>query len=100
MTQKYTPGHTPGPWQTYVAGSGTWRHEIRAPAGTAYRTVALLRSLGHERHDAKLIAAGPELLAALQVMVLTPGILRHLEATDPMALKQARAAIAKAKGSS
>ena len=39
-----------------------------------------------------------ELLAALQVLVLTPHILNHLEANDPMALEQARAAIAKARG--
>ena len=37
-----------------------------------------------------------ELLAALQVLVLTPHILYYLEANDPMALEQARAAIAKA----
>ena len=40
-----------------------------------------------------------DLLAAIQVMVLTPGILAHLAATDPMALEQARAAIAKAQQS-
>ena len=44
----------------------------------------------------RLHGAAQELLAALQVLVLTPHILDHLEANDPMALEQARAAIAKA----
>ena len=43
--------------------------------------------------------AHEDLLAALQVLVLTPHILPYLEANDPMALEQARAAIAKAKQS-
>ena len=44
------------------------------------------------------LEAFADLLAALQVLVLTPHILDHLEANDPMALEQARAAIAKATG--
>ena len=43
-----------------------------------------------------LHAAAPDLLAALQVLVLTPHILYYLEANDRRALKQAQAAIAKA----
>src|SRR5262245_35934754 len=34
-----------------------------------------------------------KVLAALQVMILTPGIRAHLEAHDPKALEQAEAAI-------
>lgn len=40
-------------------------------------------------------AALIECAKALHVMALTPGICAHLEATDPMALKQAEAALAK-----
>jgi hypothetical protein len=39
-----------------------------------------------------------DMLAALQVIVLTPGILRYLKRHDPMALGQAVTAIAKAEG--
>ena len=44
------------------------------------------------------LEAFADLLAALQVLVLTPHIRNHLAANDPMALEQARAAIAKATG--
>ena len=43
------------------------------------------------------LEAVDEMLAALKVLVLTPHIRYCLEAIDPMALKQARAAIAKAQ---
>ena len=42
--------------------------------------------------------AHDDLLAVLKVMVFTRAIREHLEETDPMALEQARAAIAKAEG--
>jgi orotidine-5'-phosphate decarboxylase len=47
---------------------------------------------------AHTLAATPDLQRALQVMILTPGIRAHLEATDPKALEQAERAIAKAEG--
>jgi hypothetical protein len=66
------------------------------------QAVAEAEILGVPRQEAeanaRLIAAAPELLAAIKVMVFTRGIRDHLEATDPMALEQARAAIARAKG--
>ena len=93
MTQQ----HTPGPWTGEPAGEAM---------GIATFQVATLRDANGVSEvtarpvfgeaNARLIAAAPELLAALKVIVLTPGILAHLEATDPMALDQARAAIAKA----
>ena len=46
--------------------------------------------------QARRAACYPALLAALQVLVLTPHIQYYLEANDPMALEQARAAIAEA----
>lgn len=40
---------------------------------------------------------GPKLLAALKVLTLTPHILAYLEANDPKALAQARAAVTEAE---
>lgn len=60
--------HTPGQWYVHEIDSRVpFPIEVRSPAGTAYRTVALLRSLTFDRADAHLIAAAPELLAALKV---------------------------------
>jgi hypothetical protein len=93
--------HTPGPWRASqdedTRGNPTWR--IDSP------TVSLIASLSYanagERaegiHDAHLIAAAPELLAALEV-VMEP----FSKFSDDNLLfdwmRQARAAIAKAKG--
>lgn len=91
------PQHTPGPWTVS-------NREITGPQDSGV-IVARLPEWGiladnpdPAPANARLIAAAPELLAALKVMTLTPGILAHLEAHDPMALKQARAAIAKVTG--
>lgn len=88
--------HTPGPW--YTMGAGIY---IGSPETDDIAHIATAHCYGVPGDpvaNARLIAAAPELLAALKVMTLTPGILAHLEAHDPMALKQARAAIARATG--
>lgn len=41
----------------------------------------------------RLDQASYEMYNALQVITLTPGILEHLEASDPQALKQCRDAL-------
>ena len=97
MTQQ----HTPGPWTLrrlkpdphgiiMIGGWEIWTRLYDVVGGTL--GVAPIRN----EADARLIAAAPDLLAALQVLVLTPHILYYLETRDPMALKQAQAAIAKA----
>jgi hypothetical protein len=48
-----------------------------------------------ERANGHLIAAAPDLLAALSVISLDPKISAWLKANDPNALKQARDAIGK-----
>jgi hypothetical protein len=73
---------------------------VRAPAGVAYRTVALLRSLEFARADAHLIAAAPHLLAALtRILAAMHDVLLIEEVEDfEPEIAQARAAIAKAEG--
>ena len=79
--------HTPGPW----------KHDgmcIDAIDGALVATVYTENSFVNEL-DARLIAAAPELLAALQVMVKT---FDGLATIHNDAYRQARAAIAKATG--
>lgn len=90
--------HTPGPW-----GNHKWNseeHQISALGGT----VALINHdhshISDEAADAnaRLIAAAPDLLAALHRAV-NHLIMDGVSCDDaPQALRQARAAIAKAEG--
>jgi hypothetical protein len=80
--------HTPGPWA--VTEGYLWRG-IRAPS----RVIADMRIVGgvvenEVQANARLIAAAPDMLAAL--------MLAEQNATDRTALAAIRAAIAKAKG--
>ena len=84
--------HTPGPWKTYNLD---WRVVVDPWDDV----VADVR--GHE-HDAHLIAAAPDLLAALEYVVMTADVPHVLSGRSPTvayeSLVDARAAIAKAKG--
>lgn len=94
--------HTPGPWGfSYVRQVGNaWdSYAISTPAGDI--TVRTNPGQGCQRHiaNARLIAAAPELLAALEALLgwheafpLTQG-----EAELPV-VQRARAAITKARG--
>jgi hypothetical protein len=85
--------HTPGPW-IVVTGSGGWRvnatghREVAATSHSAF-------SGSEDRNNARLIAAAPDLLEALE-RLLQSGDVR--DAADAGALKQARAAIARVTG--
>lgn len=86
-----TTQHTPGPWTT-DGKAETDTLDIVSPLGR----VAML-DCSHDLmlEDARLIAAAPDLLAALE------GLLNALpSATTHPAIKAARAAIAKATGES
>lgn len=86
--------HTPAPWHVYGYEIGT------APDETIAVVCALSGNDGDSEEDAnaRLIAAAPELLAALETL------LWQVERTDDLPeeveemLSDARAAIAKAKG--
>jgi len=61
---------TPGQWFVHELESRVpFNIEVRAIAGTAYRTIALLRSLTYDRADAHLIAAAKDMLAELEQAV-------------------------------
>jgi hypothetical protein len=89
------PSHTPGPWQFIESDDARVPDRIVSPAGAAVAR----GSIGVNRADAALIAAAPELLAALQRIVNSHGaraaLLREGYAD---AVDEARAAIARATG--
>lgn len=61
---------TPGSWFVHELESRVpFNIEVRSMAGTAFRTIALLRSLTHDRADAYLIAAAKDMLAELEQAV-------------------------------
>jgi hypothetical protein len=88
--------HTPGPWRA-EQGAHAW---FISPVGQGY-AVAATGSLGSEA-DARLIAASPDLLAALKELVR----LKAIKESDPdqherlkgQAWDDARAAIRAAEG--
>ncbi len=107
MTKQIT--HTPGPWEwltlfgsselvAYIKGetflNGQPRYKITADDGSACGEYNAI--IDPDSPDARLIAAAPDLLAALEEAVEWDG---HDETGEPAVwLSQARAAIAKAKG--
>lgn len=74
--------HTPGPWRYYKCRCGM--------EGCNQYTISVQGSVGFVEADARLIAAAPELLEALQDLCDTLGECGMTE--------KARAAIAKAEG--
>ena len=96
--------HTPGPWKrdnrdskTTISGAGLWLATIHRDGGT---TAQLHPEEFEAFANAKLIAAAPELLAALSYLV-TLAANQDAQATRPGTdidshLATARAAIAKA----
>ncbi len=105
---QHTPGPLPAHWSIkgqYMTSEDGCQRFIHDESGKVdrLRVATVLENHGYEDHArlwhlSPLQAAAPELLDALEVLTRTPAILAHLEAIDPMALRQARAAIAKAKG--
>ena len=100
-------GHTPGPWEAILATTpeGTFSYWLHSPA---YGAVGYW--CGHKSHhtnnywlltesDARLIAAAPDLLDALEVCEIALSALSGAVNQEPgPATMKARAAIAKAIG--
>lgn len=84
-----TEKHTPGPWTTYL---NTMDDVIIRKMNAAGDELCVIAK-GARYKDARLIAAAPELLEALQEMVEIAESQGHI-------VKRARAAIAKATGPS
>lgn len=99
--------HTPGPWDYFVGnanGRGLIRVETAASAATAGVHVASLARGGNSEANARLIAAAPELLEALENMVGTGAQFEDYcddsehDAESRCVFCIARAAIAKVEG--
>ena len=86
--------HTPGPWQTSIDGERVLDNTESFVANCKPTDSAFPMN----KANARLIAAAPELLAALKVLTLDAAVKSWLEAHDPKAIEQARAAIARAEG--
>lgn len=95
--------HTPGPWIARQEYSNRWRIEVPrdgyVPRSVALVSTTILEMGGSDKNtgaNAHLIAAAPELLAALEGLL---SLDRYADAINiKMARKIARTAIAKAKG--
>jgi len=84
---------TPGPWETRDD------YSIVAPTYITIAYVALHGNTEMERANARLIAASPDLLDALKLVVLDLDLaMSYDEAAELNSLRIARAAIAKATG--
>lgn len=102
----HTPGHTPGPWT--VTDRGNDGAAVYAVASVAWcGTASCVGISGSQfidadeaRANARLIAAAPALLAALEWYVKEDDTLEHLESNRPWleGRDRARAAILAAKG--
>jgi hypothetical protein len=86
--------HTPGPWA--VAKELREREEAVCDLQNLYVIPAEGQKLGHWIHDAHLIAAAPELMAALAELVRIEDGTGMAVIGWPEALAAARAAITKA----
>lgn len=99
--------HTPGPWKAVIGAYGDWF--INANDGSAWiaktvpvRDLMTKLAIFETEPDARLIAAAPDLLAALEAMSTSFHDVEYMGGPDDhktIAANMARAAIAKATGS-
>ena len=94
--------HTPGPWHYEYTRIG---HTVRK-SPLAMRAIAVINESENPDADARLIAAAPDLLEALQSLLseyvagADSGDWGNWNADDQLQVIQARSAIAKATGES
>lgn len=86
--------HTPGPWQIWAEITAISRNPCTGHTISRGDDVFICDAVGTSAADARLIAAAPDLLAALQAL------LPYVAGSDSFAAEEAlaRAAIAKATG--
>ena len=100
--------HTPGPWfiERRTNDGGTTHHSITASEGIGWANDRYMSVSGCiDEHDARLIAAAPELLEACSAMIewddrendFAVDFYKRMELCV-LAFQKARAAIAKATG--
>lgn len=84
--------HTPGPWECRPSMEYPWDYEISAPASEDRG-----EDPGEAEANARLIAAAPDLLAALVNLLNDTQHAEHPDCDDgPCPVREARAAIQKA----
>ena len=83
-------GYTPSPWHITPDGRSVW--------GGGRRVASIGPATGHNVANARLIAAAPDLLAALIDMLFMHSVMSESLICDCQACEKARAAIAKRKG--
>ena len=84
--------HTPGPWESV---SNIVRTARSSDGSGGFLVAECPASIGNRLEDARLIAAAPELLAALNAMLTHMGM--DEDEWNKPTFDQARAAIAKAE---
>lgn len=82
--------HTPGPWKARIGSDPQWW--VCGPEGNFH--VIATTSQGNDAANARLIAAAPELLGALEEVL---EVTKHLDPCQAT-VEKARSAIAKANG--
>lgn len=88
--------HTPGPWRVAEPVCSVGRTVWRGDADTNANWHRICRNVTNPA-DAALIAAAPELLAALQTMLTFESLIREHRPSAVYTLERARAALAKAE---
>lgn len=111
MRNKKNAGYTPGPWTVQDEYDETlpidgWDEDLDASVEIARVSLDMLTPKQREA-NARLIAAAPELLAALEAVMVAidcydsqheASMARAINRSNPLSIEAARAAIAKAKG--
>lgn len=82
-----TAKHTPGPWVARQEFSNRWRIEVPrdgfVPVSVAIVTTTVLEMGANDKDtgaNARLIAAAPDLLAACEFALTTPGMIKGRDA--------------------
>lgn len=94
--------HTPGPWKdgpVFMTGRRAIFFNDDSKPGRWQRRLDRDKDGTFSEEDARLIAAAPDLLEALQDLLCAYGNVKPEYATEDDACRMARAAIAKATGS-
>ena len=87
--------HTPGPWDVSKHGVPSGLYQAGIYAEGARNDLATVKS---SEADARIIAAAPDLLAALEALMPHLNSALDAHANWSVEIEQARAALVKAKG--
>jgi len=89
-----TTQHTPGPWTCYPTSHHAHHYVLEIPGGN----MPFVKGEGVEYANARLIAAAPDLLTALQAMSSSFHDVDYMDPHKQLSAKMAQDAITKAIG--